>query len=58
MAYELLQLENTLKVRLEIMLNYEVEKLILPYADSVVNIKPIKLVTLIKTRLKAALEIY
>ena len=50
--------DNKLEVRLKVMLNYELERLILSYADSVMVMKPLKLVTLIKTRLKAALKIY
>ena len=35
--------ENTLEVRLKVMQNYELERLILSYADSVVIIKPVSL---------------
>ena len=50
--------EKTLEVRLKVMLNYELERLILSYADSVVVIKPISLKSAIKDRLHSAINSY
>ena len=50
--------ENTLEVRLKVMLNYELERLILSYADSVVVIKPVQLATAIQERFTKALKLY
>ena len=50
--------ENTLEVRLKVMLNYELERLILSYADSVVVIKPLQLATAIQERFAKALKLY
>lgn len=46
--------DNTLEVNLQLIINYEFERLILSYADSVKVIKPIRLATSIESRLKAA----
>ncbi|WP_341228438.1 WYL domain-containing protein [uncultured Arcticibacterium sp.] len=52
-------LENqTLEVRLEVIINYELERLILSYADSVVVIQPESLAQTVKERLKAAVTLY
>jgi len=50
--------DNTLEVNLQLIINYEVERLILSYADSVKVIKPQKLAGLIKSRLKEAYSLY
>ncbi len=44
--------ENTLEVRLNIIINYELERLILSYADSVKVIQPLSLAFIIKERLE------
>lgn len=49
---------DTLEVTLDIILNYELERLILSYADSVAVIQPSSLATAIKNRLKDALARY
>jgi predicted DNA-binding transcriptional regulator YafY len=48
--------DNTLEVTLEIIINYELERLILSYADSVSVIQPLSLTKAIKNRLKEALK--
>lgn len=50
--------DNLLEVKLELMINYELERLILSYADSVQVIQPLSLVKSIKERLKQAYENY
>ncbi len=50
--------KNTLEVRLQVIINYELERLILSYADSVSVVKPHKLASIIKKRLKEALKQY
>jgi len=50
--------ENTLEVTLDIIINYELERLILSYADSVIVIQPPSLVIKIKNRLKEAFKQY
>lgn len=50
--------DNTLEVNLQLIINYEFERLILSYADSVKVIKPQKLAGLIKARLKEAYSLY
>ena len=50
--------KNTFEARLKVIVNYELERLILSYADSVTVIKPLKLATIIKKRLKEALKQY
>jgi len=50
--------ENTLEVRLEIIINYELERLILSYADSVIVKKPASLAKIVKERLIAASKNY
>ncbi len=50
--------DNTLEVTLEIIINYELERLILSYADSISVIQPISLAEVIKNRLKEALKQY
>ena len=49
--------DNTLQVTLQIIINYELERLILSYADSVVVIQPLSLAHVIKNRLKEALKL-
>lgn len=49
---------NTLEVNLKLIINYEFERLILSYAESVKVIKPKKLVTLIQRRLQDAKNLY
>ncbi len=46
--------EHTLEVSLEIIINYELERLILSYADSVKVIQPNGLIKKLKDRLKEA----
>lgn len=50
--------EKTLEVSLQLIINYELERLILSYADSVMVISPSSLSALIKKRLKTALNSY
>ena len=50
--------ETTLEVRLRLMINYELEREILSYADSVKVIAPVKLVDTIRARLANALQAY
>ncbi len=50
--------DNTLEVTLDIIINYELERLILSYADSVSVIQPLSLSEAIKNRLKEALKQY
>lgn len=50
--------DNTLELKLDIIINYELERLILSYADSVIVIKPKKLVEIIRTRLESGLNNY
>jgi predicted DNA-binding transcriptional regulator YafY len=50
--------ENTLEITLDIIINYELERLILSYADSVKVIKPEKLAAQICKRLIAAGKLY
>lgn len=49
---------NTLEITLQIIINYELERLILSYAESVMVIKPFSLTKSIKQRLKEALITY
>ena len=49
---------NTLEVSLDIIINYELERLILSYADTVSVIQPLSLAKSIKKRLKEALNQY
>jgi len=49
---------DLLEVNLEVMINYELERLILSYGDAVKVIAPATLVTLIKTRLLEAQKLY
>ena len=49
---------NMLEVKLDIIINYELEKLILSYADSIKIIKPLYFAQTIEDRLKKALEQY
>lgn len=49
---------ETLEVSLELIINYELERLILSYADSVKIVQPKSLKELIKDRLKEALKLY
>jgi predicted DNA-binding transcriptional regulator YafY len=50
--------ENTLEVKLQLIINYEFERLILSYADSVKVVKPKKLSDAIKNRLENAVFLY
>jgi len=50
--------ENTLEVSLQLIINYELERLILSYADSIAVIKPESLEEIIKNRLMNALNQY
>ena len=50
--------DNTLEVTLDIIINYELERLILSYADSVSVIQPLSLADTIKNRLDEALKHY
>ena len=50
--------DNTLEVNLQLIINYEFERLVLSYADSIKVIKPNKLAALIKERLKEAYNRY
>ena len=50
--------ENTLEITLDIIINYELERFILSYADSVSVIKPEKLASQICKRLNAAGKLY
>jgi len=49
---------NTLEVRLELIKNYELERLILSYADSVKVIQPLSLAERIRTRMQKGIEQY
>jgi len=49
--------DQTLEVKLQLIVNYELERLILSYADSVKVIEPINLASLIKSRLEMALNV-
>jgi predicted DNA-binding transcriptional regulator YafY len=49
---------NTLEVTLDVIINYELERLILSYADNVSVIEPLSLQKAIKIRLKNALKQY
>jgi len=50
--------EDVLEVKLELIINYEFERLVLSYADAVMVIKPLSLAKQIKSRLKNALSTY
>lgn len=50
--------ENTLEVKLSLLVNYELERLILSYADSVKVIQPKSLKTILVNRLKNAVAFY
>ncbi len=50
--------DNTFEITLDIIINYELERLILSYADSVYVIKPLSLADRIKKRLEEALKEY
>lgn len=50
--------KNILEVKLDIIINYELERLILSYADSITIIKPLYFAQTIEDRLKKALEQY
>ena len=50
--------DDQLEVSIEVILNYELERLILSYADTVEVVKPISLKKTIINRLRKALEIY
>ena len=49
---------NTLEVKLELIINYEFERVILSYADTVKVLKPITLANSIKKRIKSANALY
>jgi predicted DNA-binding transcriptional regulator YafY len=50
--------DNTIEISLNIIINYELERLILSYADSVAVIQPLSLSEAIKNRLEEALQQY
>ena len=50
--------DNTLEITLDVIINYELERLVLSYADNVSVIEPLSLYKSIKTRLKNALKQY
>lgn len=50
--------EFTLEIRLQVIINYELERLILSFAESVVVVQPLHLADQIKKRLSGALERY
>lgn len=50
--------KETLEVKLDLIINYELERLILSYAESVKVLKPIRLVKIIENRLKEAFTLY
>lgn len=50
--------DNTLEVTLVIIINYELERLILSYADSVAVVQPLSLAKAVKRRLEEALKQY
>lgn len=50
--------EDTLEVRLKLMINYELERLILSYAESAAVIQPLRLLRIIKSRLEEACKLY
>lgn len=50
--------DNLLEVKLDLLINYELERLILSYADNVQVIQPSSLVKAIEERLKKAYEMY
>jgi len=50
--------KETLEVYLKLMINYELERLILSYADSVTVIQPQRLADIVRARLSSALENY
>jgi predicted DNA-binding transcriptional regulator YafY len=49
--------ENTLEISLKIMINYELERLLLSYADSVIVLEPKSLSTRILNRLNSAVDL-
>ncbi|MBK9641752.1 MAG: WYL domain-containing protein [Saprospiraceae bacterium] len=50
--------KNTLEVKLQLIINYEFERLILSYAENVIVRQPVNLVNTIKTRLTEAINQY
>jgi predicted DNA-binding transcriptional regulator YafY len=50
--------ENTLKISLHVIINYELERLILSYADMVAVIAPLRLADTVKSRLEMAIKQY
>ena len=50
--------EKTLEITLEVIINYEMERLLHSYADSVAVIQPLNLVERLKYRLVEALSQY
>lgn len=50
--------KETLEVKLQLIINYELERLILSYADSALVIKPQSLVNVVKGRLSEAISLY
>ncbi len=50
--------ENTLEVRLQLIINYELERVILSYADSVKVVKPNSLIKIIKQRSENSQYLY
>lgn len=49
---------NVLEVKLDLIINYEIERLILSYADSVIVVHPQSLSDSIQNRLKSAIDLY
>ncbi len=49
---------QTLEVKLQLIINYELERLILSYADSVIVLQPLSLATTIKNKLQESLNRY
>ena len=50
--------ENMLEIKLQLMINYELERLILSYADNVLVVKPQSLADSVSARLKEAYKLY
>ena len=50
--------DSVLEVTLDVIINYELERLILSYADNVTVVHPLSLAQLIKSRMEKALNLY
>jgi predicted DNA-binding transcriptional regulator YafY len=48
--------ENTLEVRLHVIINYELQRLLLSYSDSIIIVQPSELSDIIKEKLNGALQ--